>query len=331
MSRLKYFAQRAVITVFLLWAVITFLWVFFRLMPGDYTDLMMYEGADPATVEQFEENWGLNDPLYIQYLDFMRNLVYLDAGISAQNRRDVISYLAPRIFNTLILVAPAITLAYILGSIFGTVMGTDRNSLKEKYGNIGLIITGAIPDFFIAILLVIIFGVFLGLFPTGGIASVESTLEMAGTAWYKSYLSTDFIWHYTLPFTAIVLRYLYYPSLIMRTSVVETMNQDFTFYHRITGNTKFQNFRHIAKHSSLPVITVYPISMTRAIGGLVLVELVFNWPGVGYILVQSVLARDLPVVQFVFILIAVWIILANFVVDVLYGVIDPRVREGATA
>jgi peptide/nickel transport system permease protein len=111
----------------------------------------------------------------------------------------------------------------------------------------------------------------------------------------------------------------------MRTSVVETLGQDFSFYHRMTGMPKFQRMANIAKHSSLPVITVYPATMTRAIGGLVLIETVFNWPGIGFALVQAVLARDFPVVQFVFIVIAAFVISANFLVDVLYARIDPRV------
>jgi peptide/nickel transport system permease protein len=103
------------------------------------------------------------------------------------------------------------------------------------------------------------------------------------------------------------------------------MGEDFSFYNRMTGMPKMERMANIAKHASLPVITVYPATMTRAIGGLVLVETVFNWPGIGYALVNSVLARDFPVVQFVFIVIAAFVIFANFAVDILYARIDPRV------
>jgi peptide/nickel transport system permease protein len=109
---------------------------------------------------------------------------------------------------------------------------------------------------------------------------------------------------------------------------VEVQGQAFSYFQRLTGLPKSMLLRNIAKHSSLPVITLYPVSMTRAIGGLVLIEIVFNWPGIGYSLVQAVLGRDYPVLMFVFFLIAVFIIISNYLIDVLYGVIDPRVSVG---
>jgi peptide/nickel transport system permease protein len=137
--------------------------------------------------------------------------------------------------------------------------------------------------------------------------------------------------HAALPFTAIVLRYLYLPSLITRTSVVEVSDQAFHFYHRITGKPRLTRMKHLAKHASLPVITIFPISMARAIGGLVLIEIVFNWNGMGFLLVQSVFGRDYPVIQFVFFLIAAFVIISNFLVDIAYGIVDPRVSvEGAS-
>jgi peptide/nickel transport system permease protein len=112
----------------------------------------------------------------------------------------------------------------------------------------------------------------------------------------------------------------------MRTNVVEVMGQGFTYYQKVVGLPKTKRLLNIAKHSSLPVITLYPVSMTRAIGGLVLIELVFNWPGVGFLLIQAVEQRDVPVLMFIFVLVATFIVVANFLVDIIYGIIDPRVR-----
>jgi peptide/nickel transport system permease protein len=131
--------------------------------------------------------------------------------------------------------------------------------------------------------------------------------------------------HYILPFTAVFLRYLYLPSLIMRTSIVEVLDQDFVLYQRLVGRSKLNRLRQLAKHASLPVLTIYPISMTQAISGLILIETVFNWPGLGFELFKAILNRDFPVLQFVFFIIAVFIIISNFLIDILYGVIDPRV------
>jgi peptide/nickel transport system permease protein len=208
----------------------------------------------------------------------------------------------------------------VIGSIFGTLFGRARGSWKEKYGMVPILITGTIPSFFTAILLVIVFANVVDWFPTSGMVTPGST-----AVGLDRYLSTDFLHHYVLPLTAVVLRYLFLPTLIMRTSVVEVLGQDFIEFHRFTGLSETRQAKHIMRHSILPIITLYPLSMTRAIGGLILIETVFSWPGVGRALVAGIEARDFPVVQFIFFLMAVFIIVSNFFVDLLYGVIDPRV------
>lgn len=325
MSRIRYYAFRTIQTIVMLWLAATLLFFLFRAMPGDFTDQMLFAGADPEVVEQFREDWGLNDPLYVQYWRYITNLAVGNAGESLQYRVPVWEYVKMRLFNSFILIAPGITAAYILGSIYGLIAGMNRGSLTEKYGIVPIIFLGAFPSFVTAIFLIVIFASWLGWFPTGGIITAETRRAFADAPWWRRYLTGDFFYHAALPFVAVICRYLFLPSLIMRTSVFEVQGQGFTFYNRITGLPKFNRFRHIAKHASLPVITLYPVSMTRAIGGLVLIEIVFNWPGIGAALVDGVLGRDYPVVQFVFFLIAAFIIIANFVVDIIYGIIDPRI------
>jgi len=173
--------------------------------------------------------------------------------------------------------------------------------------------------------MIIIFAGWLDIFPTSGLISYETRQTYADAPWWRMYLTKDFLMHYSLPFITIVPRYIFFPSLVMRTSVIEVMNEGFNYYHRITGNPKLKRYMGVAKHASLPVITLYPVSMTRAIGGLVIVEIVFNWPGIGYTLVQAVFSRAFPVLMFIFFSIGLFIIIASFIVDILYGVIDPRV------
>ncbi len=323
MSSLRYYMKRTLLALFMIWVSATSIFLLFRLMPGDITAMMTVGGASEEAVQAFEERWGLNDPLYIQYWSFMTNMLTLNAGTSLQYQIPVWEYVNVRIFNTFILAAPALTVAYILGGFLGTLFGYYKDSKLDKYGLIPVIGVGSFPEFFLSIVLLIVFASWAGLFPVAGMASSDTITD--ATNWYNIYLTTDFAWHYSLPFLAIVLRYLFIPSLIMRTSVVETMGEDFSFYNRMTGMPQKERMANIAKHASLPVITIYPATMTRAIGGLVLIETVFNWPGIGYALVESVLNQDFPVVQFVFIVIAIFVIFANFAVDVLYAKIDPRV------
>lgn len=325
MSSLKrYIFARTIQTLFTLFLVLSALFLLFRLMPGDFTAQMAVAGADEEVLAKIRDKWGLNEPLHVQYWTFLKNYAMLNLGESPVYRVDVWEFTKNRIFNTFILVAPAITFTYILGALIGTITGSRRGSNIEKLGIVPVIAAGSFPSFFISIVLVVVFAGWLNFFPTSGMVS-PATAEAAET-WWHQYLSFDFAHHYVLPFVAIVLRYLFIPSLIMRTSVVEVMDADHTEFHRLTGLPLVKQLRHIAKHASLPLITVYPASMTRALGGLVLVETVFNWPGIGFTLVESVLARDYPVVQFVFFIVAAFVILSNFVVDLLYGVIDPRIR-----
>ena len=322
-SMKRYFAVRSLQTVFMLWLVLTALFVLFRSMPGDFTAQMAAAGANEAALEQIREQWGLNDPLYVQYWDYITNLASGNLGESPIYRVDVWEFVKLRMFNTFILVAPAMTITYLFGALVGTVAGSKRGSLLERVGIVPVIAVGSFPAFFTSIVLVVVFADVLGLFPTSGMLSATSA---TGGAWWAPYLTMDFASHYVLPFFAVFLRYLFIPSLIMRTSVVEVMGQDHTAYHRLTGLPLVSRLRHVAKHASLPVITIYPVSLARALGGVVLIETVFNWPGIGFTLVEAVLGRDYPVVQFVFFVVATFVILSNFVVDLVYGVIDPRIR-----
>lgn len=325
MSKIRYFLVRTAQTLFLIFLVLTFLFFFFRLMPGDITDRMLYQGASQQTIEAFRSQWGLDQPLYVQYYHYLLNFATGDAGTSLQFRKPVMEYVKPRLFNSFILIAPAITTGYVVGSLFGGVAGMNRGSFTEKYAILPLFFVAMFPLFFIGIMLIVVFSGWLNWFPSSGLLDVGVSTKMADAVWWRKYVTASFAMHYVLPFTAIALRYLYLPTLIMRTSVIETMNEGFTYFHRITGLPKANRMRHTLKHSFLPVLTMYPVSMTRAVGGLVLIEYVFNWPGIGSALVKAVLFRDFPVVQFVFFLVATFVIFSNYLVDVVYGIIDPRI------
>jgi peptide/nickel transport system permease protein len=331
MSKFQYFVKKTVTTLGLLFLVASGLFLFFRLMPGSFLDYVAISGADADQIAALEAKWGLDDPLYIQYFDYMINLATGDMGTSFRLNQPVASLTIPRMVNSFILIGPAITVSYIIGSVYGGIMGMKRGSLFERYGIIPVTVFGTVPEFFLGILLVAIVGSWLDLLPVSGMVDPQ-TYQMIGdnAAFWEIYFTLDFWNHYILPFLTVLLLYLYLSSLVMRTSVVEVSGQDFSYYHRMKGLSRADRGRHIMRHASLPVITLFPSTMTRAVGGMVLIEIVFNWPGIGQLLVDSVLFRDFPVVQFVFFIVAVWVILGNYVVDLLYGVIDPRVSvEGA--
>ncbi|WP_458208570.1 ABC transporter permease [Haladaptatus sp. NG-SE-30] len=325
MSRLRYFVKRTIITGVLIFLVASALFIFFRLMPGDYTSLLIQQGMTADQVARLEAKWGLNQPLYRQYINYVRNLLTADAGVSFRHGTPVWELVRPRILNSFILVAPAITATYLIGGLLGAIIGRYRGGPLEKTSIIGVSVFHSIPDFFLGILLIAAFSETLNIFPTSGMLSTRTSILMQNEPFYELLLLKEFWMHYALPFTTITLYFMQYPALIMRNSVVEVSGQEFLHYHRLKGLPRPRLLWKLIRHASLPVVTLYPISLASAISGLVLIEVVFNWPGIGRLLVDSVLARDFPVIQFVFLIAAVWIILGNFLVDLLYGVIDPRV------
>ncbi|WP_152041713.1 ABC transporter permease [Salinigranum salinum] len=325
MSTVRYFVNRTLQTVLLLWGILTFLFLLFRAMPGDPGTLMLNAGASPEAVAAARARWGLDQPIHIQYLQYTKSLATFNLGNSLTSGVPVWELVRMKIFNTFILVGPATVAFYILGSLVGAVLGSKRGTKLESYGIIPFFILGTMPSFFLSIILVVVFAMYFDLFPTSGMFSPGFLALHPEWPWWRPYFTQTFLEHYILPFTAVVLRYVYSPLLVMRTSVTEVMGQDFTYYHRITGLPSRKRLKHISKHASLPVITLFPTSMLQAVSGLVLIEVVFNWPGIGNLLVQSILARDYPVVQFVFFAAAVSVVIGNYAVDILYGVIDPRV------
>lgn len=323
MSRTRYFVFRTVQTFVLLFVILTFLFFFFRMMPGDYTDLLRQAGVSQEATEAFAERWGLDQPLHVQYWKYVLAFATGDFGNSLQYRTPVWDHVNHRILNSFILVAPGITAGYIIGSLLGVIFGNNRGEKIEEYGIVPIIAVGTVPLFFLGLIFIMIFSSWLGLFPPSGM--LPSGFAAEYDEWWRVYFTREFLWHFLLPFTAIAVRYSYLPTLIMRTSVVEVKGQGFAYFQRVSGLPKWNRLRHLGKHASLPVITMYPVSMTRAIGGLVLIEYVFNWPGIGFTLVEAVFARDIPVIQFVFFLVAAFVILGNYVVDIVYSIIDPRV------
>lgn len=328
MSRLRYFAKRTAQTIMLWFLILVFLFLFFRLMPGDYSAMMLHSGASPETAAAFREKWGLNDPLYVQLWHYLVNLAQFDLGQSLKHGIPVWTLVKGRLLNSFILMAPAITCGYIIGSLWGAIIGNVDRPRLEEYGIALAVFIGTMPIFFLGILFIIVFATNIAWLPTSGLLSPDMTYKFRDAVWWRPYLTVDFLQHYILPFSVVAIVYASTPALLMRTSVDEVMGQGFAFYHRITGLPRWRRISHLMRHASLPVITMYPLSMSRAVGGMVLIEYVFSWPGVGSLLVEAVFARDFPVVQFIFLLVATFILVGNFGVDILYGIIDPRVSVG---
>ena len=179
------------------------------------------------------------------------------------------------------------------------------------------------PIFWVAIIFILIFSVKLGIFPTGHMLTPGSEIEGA----FRIYFSTDFLYHLILPMSCMALYYGCYPLLIMRTSMLEVLGEDFIDLCKAKGLSELRVvYKHAMRTSLLPIATSVSLLAAYAVAGSVLVETVFSWPGLGRLMVRAVLDSDYPVAQGSFLLIGVLVVIGNFMADVLYGILDPRIR-----
>lgn len=305
-----------------LWAVATALFALFRLMPGDPTSYIISPQMSPEIRQQIIEQYGLNDPLWVQYLRYMESLVTLNLGRSFQSNQPVSDVLANYLPNTLVLMLSAFIIAYTIGVTLGVFTGWYRGSDFEK-GTVVLALVGrSIPSFWVGILVLWVFGASLNWIPMAGMTSMGTRPE----GFFNMVTSVDFLRHLIAPMLVLAFYYMGYPLLIMRNSMLETLSEDFIDICRAKGLTERSiMFRHAARNAMLPVLTAAAIAVGFAIGGSVLIETVFGWPGLGREMIRAVLRRDYPVAQGTFLVLATAVVVMNFVADLLYGVLDPRV------
>lgn len=322
MGKINFLIRRTIQMLVTLWAVGTVLFFLFRLMPGDPTAYILAPGMDAETRAQIIANYGLNEPLHIQYIKFFQNALMLDFGRSFHTNEPVAQVIVNYLPNTLVLMLTAYVLAYSVGITAGVFAGWNRGSNFERGGVFVALMGRSIPRFWVGIVVLWIFGAWLGVIPMSGMRSMGTVPG----SFLDTILSLDFLWHMIGPVLTLGFYFTGYPLLIMRNSMLETLSQDYITLARAKGLSERQvMFNHGARNAMLPVITAAAIAFGFAVGGQVLVEEVFGWPGIGREMIRAVLRRDYPVAQATFLVLASSVIFMNFIADILYGFFDPRV------
>ena len=317
----SYIARRVLQNVFLLWALMSFMFVLFRLIPGDPVSVILSPEVSEQSRQAMREAWGLNQPLWSQYLSYMWNLLHGEFGISFHYQRPVWDVLDDKIVNTLVLMIPSTAAAVVVGVLVGILFGWRRGSLTERFGVLLPPIIRGLPVFWLGILLLMGFSYGLHWFPNGGMRSLGTFV----TSRWQLFFSWDFVWHLTLPFLCMMITSLPEPILIMRTSLLETKGEDYLELIEAKGVSEFTVLKHATRGSLLPVMTWVFHMFGYAMASTVVIEIVFAWPGLGREIVTAVNAYDYPVIQAAFFLISTIIISLNFILDLLYGLLDPRV------
>jgi peptide/nickel transport system permease protein len=321
---MRFIGQRLLHSLFVLWAVVTILFLMFRLMPGNpmaaYISEALGEEEQAAIMRQF----GLDRPLWVQYFIYIGNLLQGQLGLSFHQRQPVWDIVMSVFPNTIVLTLTGLVVAYIFGVIAGAFLAWKRGTWIEGVAIPIVLGTRAAPEFWVGMVLLAIFAFTLGWFPSGGANSAGAFFPSE----LQRFLSYDFLSHLALPALTLALYLQGLPLLLMRSTMLEVMHEDFVTMARMKGLSEWRIvIRHAARNALLPVVTAFAISFGQIVGGNVVVETVFSWPGLGRMLVGAVSNSDYPLAQGAFLLITVVLIAANFVAELLYTVLDPRVSH----
>jgi peptide/nickel transport system permease protein len=295
-----------------------------RLMPGNPMALLAGEEANKLTPEQRAElvrSVGMDQPIAIQYTRYLQNLVRGDFGYSYQKNRPIASILADRLPWTLLLTVTSLLLSTLIGVVLGAVAAWKRGR-RGDLGLLGLFVfLESLPSFWVGMLLIALFAVQWPVLPAFG----------AVTAWggYEGMERLgDILRHLVLPVATLTIVSVSGTFLVARYSMLSVLGEDFITVARSKGLTeRHVLFRHVLRNALLPVATVFTLNLAFAFGGATVVETVFSYPGVGRLIYEAVMNRDYPILQAAFLMITVMVVAANILADLIYPLLDPRVRQ----
>jgi peptide/nickel transport system permease protein len=306
--------------VLTLFFVLTFNFFLFRVLPGDPVSLLIRsERLSEADVARLQAEYGLDQPLPQQYLTTLGDIATGDFGISLRSGAPVTTLIGERVWPTVLLVGLGTLFATAFGILIGIKGGWRRGSRFDTVSLQSSLALYSMPEGWLGMLLLIVFAGTLGWFPAGGYASGDST-GLAHVA--------DVANHLFLPLLTLTLGYIGEYAIIMRSSLVEVRNEDYIQTARAKGAPDWEvRRRHAVPNALLPAFTLIFLNIGFVLGGAVVIETVFSWPGLGLLTYQSINSLDYPVIQGVFIVASVAVIAFNLIADIAYGYLDPRVRE----
>ncbi len=329
MDKRNFLISRLIQLFFTYWIILTVLFFLLRLALPDPTGALIMEGLSIEEQDMVRARFGLDLPLPQQYLIYLQNFVKGEFGTSFHYKSAVFPIVMEKLLNTIVLMFFAIFLSYTIGPLLGVLLSWRRGSRLEFAGVVTGLVFRSAPIFWTGMIFIMFLGIRFGIFPTSGMR----TLPYEATGFLDKIFTLDFLWHLTLPALTIALYYVALPMLIMRNTMLEVMGEDFIELCQAKGLSQGNiMYRHAARNALLPVVTQAAITIGLAVGGQIVAEVVFSWPGLGREMVQALRTSDYPVAQASFLLMSGLILVMNLLSDLMYSYLDPRVvyrREGA--
>lgn len=326
----KFLLKRLAIAFVLTLVAVSVIFLVLRLLPGSPFEALITAGnLSQAQVDEIRALYGLDKPLWQQYVTYLGSLLTFQFGYSILRSQPVWEVLEPKLLNTLILLIPALVTTAVVSSLLGMYAGWKRGSTLEKASIIVTTFLRSTPVFITAIIFVIVFSYTFGVVPAFGMRSITASPE----GYLETYLSIDFLHHYILPFTVAVLYYSGDFLLLARNGVIEKKGSEFLKLHRAKGLSELEQLARAGRNSMLPILTYFALRLGMIFQGLILLEVVFAWPGIGRALVLAIQQQDYPLVQAAVFIMALAVIIANLLADILYAYFDPTVSTsgGSTA
>ncbi len=318
----RYFLRKVGNALLTIIVVVSFNFVLFRMMPGDPARLLLPKGRFQAdAIEKQRKIFHLDKPLWQQFGYYWYDTLHLQLGYSFKEKRPVSEVVGERIGPTVLLAGTGTIIATLIGYITGVFAAWRRNSKYDVISTNAGMFFYSMPTFWFALICIMIFSVQLGWFPVGRMLEPGATYAH----WYNEVGSV--LYHMILPVGTFAIAYVGEYHLIMRSSLTGVMKEDFVQTARAKGLTDNRVlWGHVVPNAMLPTVTIVMMNLGFVMSGTILTESVFNWPGLGLLSYESMMNRDYPVMQAVFLLAAVAVILANLAADIMYYYLDPRVK-----
>lgn len=310
---LKYVVKRFLWVIPTVLGVLTLLFCLTYLLPGDPASVMLGPRATPELINEISERLHLNDPFYFQLWYYISAAIRFDLGHSINSGFEVSRLIADALPHTVVLAISGLGIAALIGIITGAFAATHRSKYMDGMITLASLVAVAIPDFVAALLLMMVFCVQIPIFPALGAGGDGNILDMA--------------WHLVLPATALAIGWMGYMSRLSRESMLQVLDSDYIRTARaFAAPHRFLAYKYALKNAIIAPITVIGLGVGKLLGGAVFIEIIFNRPGLGKLIVDAVFARDLPVVQGAILVASLLFIFANLLADISYAVVDPRIQ-----